>query len=89
MLERWTQIYTPVTHSNGERLVQVTNPDGAFCGWADGRGKYDIVGTWEIDDEWSPEQEDDLRQAVEGLRTAGPAVQVTTHGIERHLRVRL
>lgn len=89
MIDRFTQIYTPVTHSNGERLVQVTNPDGEFCGWADGRGKYDIVGTWEIDDEWSPGQEDDLKRVIEGLRAAGPEMQVTSHDIERHLHVRL
>mgnify|MGYP001590221949 CR=1 FL=1 len=38
-MARYTQIYMPVTHSNGKRLVQITNEDGGFCGWADG-GQY-------------------------------------------------
>lgn len=51
------RLYLPVTHSNGARLVQITDEAGRFCGWADGADKYDYPGSWEIDADWNPEQD--------------------------------
>lgn len=51
----YTHTYLPVHHTNGEYLVQVTDEDGTFLGWADGRGKYDIPGEWTICDTWFAE----------------------------------
>ena len=87
--EQYTQIYTPVTHTSPRgvvrRLVQVTNPDGRFCGWGDGAEKYDYAGTWEIDGAWAPAHAGELGRSVAGLRAAGVAVVVTAHGVERHV----
>lgn len=83
-----TQIYIPVTHSNGQKLVQVTNPDGAFCGWADGRGKYDMAGTWTIDDAWSPSQAAELASVLAGLRAVA-RVTVATDGVARRVTCEL
>jgi len=77
-----TQIYTPVKHSNGELLVQVTNPDGAFCGWADGRGKFDLQGTWEISDKWLPEQAAQFAHSIKILKE-NCAVTITEDGVSR------
>ena len=79
-----TQIYTPVTHSNGNRLVQITTPDGAFCGWADGTDKYGYVGTWEIDTAWAPVQAAQLAHVVQGLRDVSQ-VTVTADGVTRRV----
>lgn len=77
------QKYLPVTHSNGERLVQVCNQAGVFVGWADGRGKYDISGTWEVDEKWSPEQAAELGRKVAFAKENLARVTVTENGLER------
>lgn len=67
-----TRIYLPVHHANGELLIQITQPDGTFCGWADGRGKYDISGTWEVCEAWTQEQHtqfESLIAKIEGYAT--------------------
>mgnify|MGYP001567633158 CR=1 FL=1 len=81
-MARYTQIYLPVTHSNGKRLVQIATEDGRLCGWADGAEKYDYVWTWEIDEDWAPEQAGELGQAIQALQSVS-RVTIATDGVAR------
>lgn len=78
-----TQVYTPVTHKNGELNVQVTNQNGDLLGWADGRGKYDLTGTWEISEKWHPSQAGELGNVVAKAKENGCRVTVQEKGITR------
>ena len=84
-----TQIYLPVTHSNGTRLVQVTNEDGGFCGWADGAGPYAHPGTWTIDDLWSPGQAGQLGHVIQVLTGFARKVTTEADGVARKVTARL
>ncbi len=84
----FTQIYTPVLHSNGERLVQITDDEGVFRGWADGRGKFDISGTWEIVAKWNLEQAGEYARQLESARSAG-RVEIVEKGVQRIVSVTL
>lgn len=86
MITTFTQIYTPVLHSNGQLLVQITNVDGAFCGWADGRGKFDVPGTWEICDKWTLEQSAELGRAVRVIRQYA-GLEIIEDGVNRRLAI--
>jgi hypothetical protein len=83
-----TQTYMPVTHSNGRRLVQITTEDGIFCGWADGAGKYDYVGSWEIDAAWSPEQSGQYAHCLAFLREVSTVI-IQEDGVARHVTSQL
>jgi hypothetical protein len=81
---QYTQIYLPVTHEHYGRLVQVTNPNGDFCGWADGPGKFDRRGSWQVDDDWSPAQAAELGRIVAQARTYA-AVTVRAERLARYV----
>lgn len=84
--QTFTQIYTPVLHSNGELLVQITNEGGVFCGWADGRGKFDVSGTWEICDKWALEQSAELGRAVKNIRQYA-GLEITEDDVSRRFAI--
>lgn len=81
---RLTQIYTPVRHDDGRLLVQIMTPAGELCGWADGRGKYDITGEWAICNKWAPSQSAEYARRLESLREFS-RVYITKHsdGVSR------
>jgi hypothetical protein len=83
-----TEIYLPVRHSNGEDLVQITTPDGHFCGWADGRGKYDIAGTWEVSTQWNATQERDFQESLAILADVAD-VRIAQDGLARQVTTTL
>ena len=72
--QTYFQVYTPVTHRDGRKLVQVSDGNGTLLGWADGREKFDITGEWTIDETWSPEQSGQFGHRVEVDRGFGRVV---------------
>ena len=92
-MKTYIGIYTPVTHSNGERLVQVCSGSFKhFVGWTDGLGKFDRKGTWQVDDNWSPSQNAEYAKAVQAHQEnmGKNAVKTDAHkdGISRVVRVK-
>ena len=67
MARQLTIIYTPVRHEDGSELVQVCNGDfDHFAGFADGRGRYDVPGSWEVAENWTAAQSAEYARAVQG-----------------------
>lgn len=86
-------IYTPVRHENGQDLVQVCNESfDNFVGWADGQGKFDRIGSWEVCEKWTPEQNAEYARAVDRHQNNLGKQQVTTSthddGISRIVTVK-
>lgn len=66
----YREAYTPVRfEGTGLLAVQISVPGTKeLIGWADGLGKYDRTGTWEICEDWEPVQEKQFELCVEKAR---------------------
>lgn len=77
------QVYTPVTHDDGERLVQITDENNNLLGWADGRGKFDITGEWTISNAWSGSQALEFGRVLQRLTGNGLSHTTIVSGVQR------